>query len=345
MKRESNTQTLAWFYDLFTRELLDLDPPYQRRSVWNKSYKQYFIDTILHDFPSPPIFLTRIIEGDGTTRYAVVDGKQRLLSIFEFIQDELSLRDDFGDARLNGKYFSELEDVFKTKFWSYVISVETLSEFSDTEINQSFDRLNRNVLKLMPQELRHAMYEGRFISLVNELSEDPFWQDVCISTRNSVRRMRDVEFISELFLLTMNGIQTTTKNTLDRDYANYDEEITNEEVNRRKFDSIRGLIRRLNLDICGTRLKNYSDFYTLWSSLLDYVDHEINIEETRVNIMNFTTDLESITPSTSEDELDPESRYLVRYQRAVTSRPYQIGNRTIRHDIFKELIVINDNSV
>ena len=115
VKRLLNTQTVAWFYDLIRRGLVDLDPSYQRRSVWTKPYKRYFIDTIMRNFPSPPIFLDRRIDTSGNTRYAVVDGKQRLLSILEFIKGDIALPDDYGDARLDGKYFTELSPELKSK--------------------------------------------------------------------------------------------------------------------------------------------------------------------------------------------------------------------------------------
>ena len=43
VERRPNFQTVA-FNDLRQRSALDLDPPYQRRSVWNQTFKNYFID-------------------------------------------------------------------------------------------------------------------------------------------------------------------------------------------------------------------------------------------------------------------------------------------------------------
>ena len=50
--RRQNFQTISGFWDLYRRELLDLDPPYQRRSVWNQAYKDAFVDTILMQYPA-----------------------------------------------------------------------------------------------------------------------------------------------------------------------------------------------------------------------------------------------------------------------------------------------------
>jgi uncharacterized protein with ParB-like and HNH nuclease domain len=82
VRRKQNFQTIAWFWDLYQRTMLDLDPPYQRRSVWNQSYKDHFIDTILLGYPAPAIFLYEQISPEGTTLYHVVDGKQRMMTIF-----------------------------------------------------------------------------------------------------------------------------------------------------------------------------------------------------------------------------------------------------------------------
>ena len=90
-KRRQNFQTVSWFWDLYQRKFLDLDPPYQRRSVWNQSYKDDFIDTVLLQYSSPAIFLYEEISPDtGLSKYHVVDGKQRLTAIFDFIRWRVS---------------------------------------------------------------------------------------------------------------------------------------------------------------------------------------------------------------------------------------------------------------
>ncbi len=60
-----------------------MDPPYQRRSVWNQSFKDYFVDTVLLGLPAPAIFLFEEISPEGRSVYHVVDGKQRLTSLLE----------------------------------------------------------------------------------------------------------------------------------------------------------------------------------------------------------------------------------------------------------------------
>jgi len=90
----------------------------------------------------PPIFLHQVIDSaTGATKYNVIDGKQRLSAILGFINNEIELPSDydvgaFGDSRLNGKKFEDLEDElqeFKMQFWRYVLSVEYI-ETGDTDI-------------------------------------------------------------------------------------------------------------------------------------------------------------------------------------------------------------------
>lgn len=68
MLRKATFQSLSWLWDLYKRDLLDMDPPYQRRSIWNQSYKDFFVDTVLNDYPCPAIFLYEHISPDGIAR-------------------------------------------------------------------------------------------------------------------------------------------------------------------------------------------------------------------------------------------------------------------------------------
>jgi hypothetical protein len=101
--RSPRPQDISWFLDLHQRGQLDLDPPYQRKSVWTRGDKQFFLDTIFHNYPCPAVFLHKTISDEGEVFYHVVDGKQRLQTIFEFARDQISIPKEFGDSRLGGK--------------------------------------------------------------------------------------------------------------------------------------------------------------------------------------------------------------------------------------------------
>jgi uncharacterized protein with ParB-like and HNH nuclease domain len=209
MNRRQNFQTIAWFNDLYTRKLLDLDPPYQRRSVWSQSFKDYFIETILLDYTAPTIFLYEEIADNGTTTYNVVDGKQRLSSLFAFIRNEFPISENVELNNLRGFYFSDLNPEIKNRFWSYTFSVEYLPSNNLGIINNIFDRINRNVAKLTSQELRHARYSGTFITASEDLAEWTFSRlpnNFPQIANRSKSQMKDVELIAQILLRLVYGM-------------------------------------------------------------------------------------------------------------------------------------------
>jgi uncharacterized protein with ParB-like and HNH nuclease domain len=115
---------LSWFNDLQQRGLLNLDPPYQRRSVWNQSFKNYFVETVLLKYPSPAIFLFEEISPDGRSTYHVVDGKQRLTTLFEFVSDVFPVAENSAVVAARSAYFSSLSDEQKKSVWGYQFLVE-----------------------------------------------------------------------------------------------------------------------------------------------------------------------------------------------------------------------------
>jgi hypothetical protein len=218
MRRKQNFQTIAWFWDLYQRDLLNLNPPYQRRSIWNQDYKNYFIDTILLGYPAPAIFLFEEIDTNGRTRCHVVDGKQRLLTIFEFATNQFPVPSKATTSELRDRYFRDLPDEVKRDFWGYPFSVEYVPTEDEAIIDNIFDRINRNTAKLTAQELRHAKYSGEFISCAEELSTwmtkelGESFPRIAVSSR---RQMKDVELVAHLLLLLESGPKGYSTTDLD----------------------------------------------------------------------------------------------------------------------------------
>ena len=124
MKRQPTTQQITWFLDLYRNSQLDLEPPYQRKSVWSSKDRKFFLDTIFRNYPAPPIFIHRTVNDQGYTKYHVVDGKQRLETILSFFESKITIAQDFGDVNLNGKKFKDLAQEYKRQFWDYTLVVD-----------------------------------------------------------------------------------------------------------------------------------------------------------------------------------------------------------------------------
>jgi hypothetical protein len=271
--RRVTTQDISWFLDLYRNEQLDLDPPYQRRSVWTPKDRRYFLDTIFRGYPSPTIFIHKVLQ-DGKTIYSVVDGKQRLETIFKFIDNKMAIDKDFGDNRLNGKKWSDLEETdFARPFWDYVLPVEFINVNGDTGfVNEVFDRLNRNSRKLVEQELRHAKYDGWFISFVEGESTGLDWKDLGIVTTSRARRMKDVQFLSELLIVQLKqSVSGFDQGDIDEYYAYYDdpselEDFDEEAIITEFVKGRRYLIEMEKHDATVTTYaKDFKNFYSLWA--------------------------------------------------------------------------------
>ncbi len=275
MARSLSTQDVSWFLDLNGKGQLDLDPPYQRKSVWSPRDRRYFIDTILNNYPAPPVFLHKTIDDSGKSTYHVVDGKQRLLTIIDFTLNKVRIPDDYGVPALQGKKWNELDRTNKETFWNYIIIVEMLPDASEANIRSTFERINRNSRKLSPQEMRHAKYDGWFSSIVESEAERQEWREFGIATTARSKRMIDVQFVTELVQLTIKRkVFGFDQNALDDLYAEYDDladvEDFSEDEFRSQFDEARNYIKEcasVNAEILNfTKIQLH--LYTIWSFLI-----------------------------------------------------------------------------
>lgn len=91
MNRHLTTHDITWFLESDRNKQLDLDPPYQRRSVWTRRDRQFFLDTIFRGYPSPAIFLHKTVDDNGRPTYHVVDGKQRIQTVLDFADDKIRM--------------------------------------------------------------------------------------------------------------------------------------------------------------------------------------------------------------------------------------------------------------
>ena len=73
IERKLAPQDVTWFLDLNNNRKLDLDPAYQRKSVWNNSDRDFFLDTVVNNVPCHPIFIHKDIDDKGLSKYRVID--------------------------------------------------------------------------------------------------------------------------------------------------------------------------------------------------------------------------------------------------------------------------------
>lgn len=303
-ERRQTTQAVAWFWDLYKRDLLELDPPYQRRSVWSQTYKDYFIDTVLLDYPAPAVFLFEDIDDTGVAKYFVVDGKQRLSTIFEFLAGGFPVSDDATMERFRGLLFEDLSSEVKQRFYKYQFAIEFLPTIDESALSNIFDRINRNVARLTSQELRHARFGGVFATKVEALTEhleDVMPKDFPRIAAASRRQMKDAELVAQLLLLVERGIESYSQDDLDNAYNARDEEWEESvDVEKQTREVLKVLVGWADDMLAGPsrRLRNQADFYSLFGAVLQ-LQRDNRLPEAQTAIARL--DL-AMTRVNSEDE-------------------------------------------
>jgi hypothetical protein len=350
MSRAINFQTVSWFWDLYTRHLLELEPPYQRRSVWNQEYKDFFIDTVLNGYPAPAIFLYQEITSEGRSKYSVVDGKQRLSTLFEFAENKFPVSEQATLTRLRGKSFKDLENEVKQIFWKYQFAVEYVPSDDEGIINDIFNRINRNVSKLTPQELRHARFNGGFITTVEDLTDwmasllPPNFPSIPARARN---QMKDVEFVALLLLFLEEGVKSYRQDDLDKAFNDRDLAWEEQDEIKSEFKQVILSIKELlacsplHINLSKTRLKNQADFYSFFSAIA-----ELNREK----LLNITAAICQRIYEFMETLKSPESAMITHesqaYYDAITTSLGSSGieKTKTRINILKSVILGNTNS-
>ena len=157
----------------------------------------------------PKIYLRRqVLEIDRPPVYEVVDGQQRLQSIFDFIRGRFELKQKHNQNFPNLRY-KDLPDPVKRTFLSYQISVELMEHATDPEVWGMFERLNRYTFTVNAQERRNAEFSGLFKQSSYRLAAEQLsldtWQGMKVFGDQQFARMREVELTSDVLSAKVKG--------------------------------------------------------------------------------------------------------------------------------------------
>lgn len=223
---EQGSYKLPLLKSLFNQKNYKLKPTFQRRITWDNKKRSKLIESFIINIPIPPVF---IYEKDFDS-YEVMDGLQRISAIISFYNDEFELEGLEEWSELNGLKYSQLPRKIKEGIDRRQISTITLlkesaktSSKADSMKKMVFERLNTGGVKLEPQEIRNALYDGCFNQLCIELSEfedfRKLWnikpspietnnedleteEDAVIFANDSLyKRMYDVELVLRFFAM------------------------------------------------------------------------------------------------------------------------------------------------
>lgn len=170
---------------------LILDETFQRNKVWTRKQKSQLIESLLLGIPIPYLYLYE----DKNANLIVLDGRQRLSAIFDYLENQYSLTNMEFLQNLEGKKITDLTDNLVDKLEKIKAKIEDSHlhvikiGYETPEIFKMkiFARVNQNGTKLNNQELRHALHQGPITQILKELSENV----EVLTSKNAKQRMKD----------------------------------------------------------------------------------------------------------------------------------------------------------
>lgn len=141
-----------------------LNPDYQRSYLWDNKKASLLVESILLNVPIPVIYVAE----EDDSKWAVVDGLQRLNSLRRFFDNEFKLTGLEVLSELKGLQFSTLNPKAARLLKNGILRIILIFKESNPEIKYDiFMRLNRGSIKLSEQELRNCLYLGKLSFLIN----------------------------------------------------------------------------------------------------------------------------------------------------------------------------------
>lgn len=200
--------TLEVLYSKWKAEEFDI-PPFQRKFVWKIGQSSKLIESFLCGLPVPPIYL---YTDRDTQKHLVIDGQQRLKSIFFFFEGFFGK--EIGKKRLVfrleglseksqwlGKSFEDFDEADKRKLRNSVLRsfiVQQLDPNDDTSIYHIFERLNTGGTLLTNQEVRNCVFGGPLKGLFKELNSNSNWR-LILGKPKPDTRLKDIELMLRFF--------------------------------------------------------------------------------------------------------------------------------------------------
>lgn len=198
----------------------------------------------------------------------VIDGQQRIAAVVDYISGKYSLSNNLG-ASWAGKHFNELSEEQRDMIRQYTFVCEVFSGIDDAEVLQVFSRLNTYSVPLNAQELRNGRYFGPFKQSAYALASEhlEFWRHHRIYTEQSIARMLEVELVSELMIVEIDGLQDKKK-SINTFYDRFDQEFRDRSRVEERFRATIDVISSHLHDILGnSEFRRTPLFYSLFGAV------------------------------------------------------------------------------
>lgn len=195
--------TLSKLVDRIQHGEIDLFPEFQRSdNLWDNARMSQLMESILIKLPLPAFYMD-VADDD---KWVVVDGLQRLSTFKKFMVDKkLKLTKLEFLKELEGKSYDDLDRVLRRRIDETQITLFKIRKGTPKKVlTNLFHRINTGGLKMTAQEIRHALNQGAASRFLNEVSQEPWFQQYL---RVSPKRMLDRELFLRFIVFFHQGYQ------------------------------------------------------------------------------------------------------------------------------------------
>lgn len=215
-------------------------PSFQRHYVWSLPRASRFVESLILGLPVPQLFLYE----EGNNEFLVIDGQQRLMTIYYFIKGrfprtsqaatlrqmfeqygqipESTFADDeyFRDFRLqlsdylpgrlnklNRRTYEDLDEyrlAFDLRPVRTVVVKQNRTDSDISAVFEIFSRLNSGGVNLRPQEIRACIYHSPFYDSLAELNLNRLWRRLLAKPQPDPH-MKDVEIMVRALAMLIDG--------------------------------------------------------------------------------------------------------------------------------------------
>lgn len=262
--------------DMLRKGFIEVNPEFQRRHRWDQKKNSRLIESFLLSMPVPPIY---IINREGSDKFDVIDGQQRLNAIRDFYDGKFRLRYLNRWQEMNGLNYRDLQAIGLASH----LGIRPLRTFelrsSDPDVVYDvFSRLNTGGVELNDQELRNCTYARyEFNNLIKELGEnETFWKLIGIKNHKDKKwkKMDNCKLVLRYFAVRGEGYLR---------FAHHIDPFLNDEMKERRLLTADGIaafrrdfirtVESVNLALGKIAFRNPSRPRSFMASLYDATMH------------------------------------------------------------------------
>ncbi len=311
MNHYSKTATVNSYIKGLKSRKYNLNHQVQRGSEqWNKTQKSLLIDSVIRNYiPIPALSALKI---DDKT-FSVIDGKQRLSTLYSFYNNEFKLSKEIAPIIINNeeielanKKFKDLPTEIQDNFLSFEIPMIIYEDYSLEQISEVFSRLNNGTVLSKEQKMKAQLITNeKLAAFINRVSNSDFFTQKINLTTGQLRKNEDISVILQTLMLITNTeyVDFTAKSVLN--FANtvdLNDDIFNKmdkgiELLNSIFEEKQKVLKKINLPVviavaslCDTKAKE--DKFKKF--IKDFVENYENNTEYKAFLMSSTTKKENV---------------------------------------------------